>query len=384
MKHSDFHAPDAGRLVLTTDSLQAFVPAPLPPQINYDSDLVLKLSRADSALSELAGVGRHLPNPHLLISPYIQREAILSTRIEGTMANFSDLLRDEIREDVAKQDEDVLEVRNYILALEHGIQRLNQIPLSQRMVRELHEILLKGVRGDSSQLGQFRTRQNYIGLEGTKIEDAIFVPPPPAEMTEAMHVWEVFLNQRDSMPELIQCALIHHQFETIHPFIDGNGRLGRLLITLFLLERKRLSQPLLYLSAFFEAHRSDYYAHLQRVRTDGDWPTWLRFFLQGVTETAKAAAQQAFQLMDVREQYRQQLRGKGKALILLDELFVNPFVTVLRAMSILKVSQPTAGSTIAQLESLGLLEEVTGRSWRRIYLATPIMRIIAPEEADQH
>lgn len=383
MKISDFHAAEAGRLVVTTDQLQAFVPASLPPHITYDNDLVLKLSHADAALSELAGVGRHLPNPHLLISPYIQREAILSTRIEGTMANFSDLLRDEISEGTKKQDEDVLEVRNYILALEFGIRRLDQMPLSLRMVRELHELLLKGVRGESAELGQFRKRQNYIGVEGSRIEAAIFVPPPPVEMMEALHAWELFLNERDSMPELIQCALVHYQFETIHPFIDGNGRLGRLLVTLFLLERGRLSQPLLYLSAFFEAHRNDYYTLLQRVRTDGDWPSWIRFFLQGVAETAKAAAQQAVQLMDIREQYRQRLRGKGKALILLDELFVNPYVTVPRAMSILKVSQPTAQSAISQLQSLGLLEEITGRAWRRMYLAMPVWRIVAPEEADQ-
>lgn len=385
MRAEEYHAPEAGQIIMTSDKCPAFVPASLPPRLSYDDDLVLKLSHADAALSELAGVGRHLPNPHLLISPYIRREAILSTRIEGTMASFSDVLQDELRETAPdKQDEDVVEVRNYIVALEYGIKRLDDIPLSLRLVREMHAHLLKGVRGEQTRPGEFRNRQNYIGQPGAKIEDATFVPPPPAEMMDALQAWERFLHERDTMPDLIQCALLHYQFETIHPFIDGNGRLGRLLIPLFLLERNRLSQPLLYLSAYFEARRSDYYDLLQRVRTEGDWSSWLRFFLQGVTETARAAAREAVQLMDVREEYRQKLRDKGKALVLIDELFVNPFVTVSRAMNILHVTQPTAQSVISQLQAAGLVEEITGRAWRRTYLATPVWRIIAPEEAGEN
>lgn len=381
MKASDFLSSSTGQLVPTTDGQLAFVPAPLPPAIEYDTDLVLRLSHADAALSELAGVGRHLPNPHLLISPYVRREAILSTRIEGTQASFEELLREEINETSPSEDADIREVRNYITALEYGIERLVQLPISLRLVCELHERILAGVRGENTRPGSFRDRQNYIGRPGTRIQDATFVPPPPPEMMEALYTWEPFVHEKNVMPDLIQCALIHHQFETIHPFIDGNGRLGRLLITLFLIERKRLSQPLLYLSAYFEQHRNDYYELLQRVRTEGDWSSWLRFFLQGVIETAGAATNQAIKLMDVREQYRQLLRGKGKALMLLDELFVNPFVTVQRAMSLMNVSQPTAQSTITLLESQGLLEEITGRAWRRMYLAVPVWQVIAPEEA---
>lgn len=383
MKASDFQAPQAGRLVVTTDGQLAFVPAPLPPHIQYDDHLVLALSRADSALSELAGVGRLMPNPHLLVNPYIQREAILSTRIEGTQSSFSELLRHEIGDASTSNDADVREVRNYINALEYGLRRLEDLPISLRLVCELHERVLAGARGENTRPGEFRQWQNYIGLDNSPIQDAIFVPPPPAEMIEALHAWETFNQERDVMPDLIQCALMHHQFETIHPFIDGNGRLGRLLITLFLLERKRLSQPLLYLSAFFEAHRAQYYDLLQRVRTEGAWSLWLHFFLQGVTETAQAAARQASELMDAREQYRHLLRSKGTAVALLDELFVNPFVTVRSAMSALRVSQPTAQSAMTTLETLGLLEEITGRAWRRMYLAMPIWRIVAPEEADQ-
>lgn len=336
-------------------------------------------------MSELAGVGRHLPNPHLLISPYIQREAILSTRIEGTMASLADLLRDEVGEVGERspsKEADIQEVRNYIVALEYGVQRLKELPISLRLVCELHERILARVRGEKTRPGEFRKWQNYIGVEDTPIEEAIFVPPPPTEMLEALYKWEQFLHQRDAMPDLVQCALLHYQFETIHPFIDGNGRLGRLLITLFIIERQRLSQPLLYLSAYFEAHRSRYYDLLQRVRTEGDWLGWLRFFLQGVHETAQAAVKQAGELMDLRELYRRRLRDKNKALMLLDELFVNPFITVARAVKLLNVTQPTAQQAISTLEAQGLLTEISGRSWRRTYLAVPIWHVIAPEEAE--
>lgn len=382
MKASDFRTLTSGRLVPTVEGQLAYVPAPLPPDIAYDTELILRLSKADVALSELAGVGRYLPNPHLLISPYIRREAILSTRIEGTQATFSEVLRDEVIETPKRGSTDLREVNNYVASLEYGVARLDQLPISLRLVCELHERLLAGVRGEATRPGEFRQIQNFIGLDHSRIADAMFVPPPPAEMMDALYDWERFVHMRDALPDLIQCALIHHQFETIHPFIDGNGRLGRLLITLFLLERQRLTQPLLYLSAYFEAHRSDYYALLQRVRTEGQWESWLRFFLQGVFETAQAATQQAAQLMDIRERYRQLLRGKGKALTLLDELFVNPFVTVQRAMTLLGVTQPTAQNAITTLENVGLLEEVTGRAWRRMYLATPVWHVIAPEEAE--
>lgn len=382
MKASDFRTLTSGRLVPTVEGQLAYVPAPLPPNIAYDTELILRLSKADAALSELAGVGRYLPNPHLLISPYIRREAILSTRIEGTQATFSEVLRDEVIETPKRGSTDLREVNNYVASLEYGVARLDQLPISLRLVCELHERLLAGVRGEATRPGEFRQIQNFIGLDHSRIADAMFVPPPPAEMMDALYDWERFVHMRDALPDLIQCALIHHQFETIHPFIDGNGRLGRLLITLFLLERQRLTQPLLYLSAYFEAHRSDYYALLQRVRTEGQWESWLRFFLQGVFETAQAATQQAAQLMDIRERYRQLLRGKGKALTLLDELFVNPFVTVQRAMTLLGVTQPTAQNAITTLENVGLLEEVTGRAWRRMYLATPVWHVIAPEEAE--
>jgi Fic family protein len=374
---ADFQAPQAGRVITTLHGFVAFLPSPLPPRLTYDADLVLALSRADAALSELAGLGRHLPNPHLLIAPYVRREAVLSSRIEGTHASLSDLLLDEAGE-VADHGHaaDIEEVRNYVTALEYGIARLEQLPLSLRLVRELHERLMAGVRGGHATPGEFRRTQNWIGPSGSNPNTAPYVPPPPAEMLEALDLWERFLHERGTMPDLIQCALIHEQFEAIHPFLDGNGRLGRLLITLFLLERGRLSQPLLYLSAYIEAHRLDYYDLLQRVRTHGDWTAWLRFFLTGVAETAQAAMRQASNLMNLRETYRMRLRDKPKALALLDALFLNPYVTVARVTEILHISSPAARSAVQVLQEEGILEEITGRAWRRIYLAAPILRAV--------
>lgn len=375
MNPADFRDPSAGRVIQASGGYTAFVPAPLPPELSYDGGLVLALSRADSALSELSGLGRQLPNPHLLIASYVRREAVLSSRIEGTRASLSDLLLDEADLDPSG-DADVREVRNYVDALEHGLARLGELPLSLRLVRELHERLMQGVRGDRATPGEFRRSQNWIGPAGSTPVTAPYVPPPPDLMMEALGDWEKFLHERDRFPDLVQCAVMHEQFEAIHPFLDGNGRVGRLLITLFLVERGRLSQPLLYLSDYIEAHRQEYYDALQRVRTEGDWPGWLRFFLTGVEETARAAVLQASRLMDLREAYRLRLNRRPNALRLLDELFVNPYLTVARAVRVLNVTAPTARQTISLLQGEGLLDEVTGRSWGRIYLARPILRAI--------
>src|SRR5436309_11963912 len=303
MDPTGFRDPRAGRAVQAPGGYAAFIPAPLPPELVYDSSLVLALSRADAALSELSGLGRHLPDPHLLIAPYVRREAVLSSRIEGTKASLSDLLLDEMENaaSVPREEDDVREVRNYVVALEYGIKRLRDLPLSLRLVRELHARLMKGVRGERATPGEFRRSQNWIGPPGSTPATAPYVPPPPEHMQEALADWERFLHERDKLPDLIQCALMHEQFEAIHPFLDGNGRVGRLLITLFLIERGRLSQPLLYLSAYIERHRSEYYDRLQAVRTDGDWKGWLHFFLAGIEEIAREAVRLAGKLMDLRE-----------------------------------------------------------------------------------
>ena len=375
MNREDFRTPGAGSLVEAAGGYLAFVPAPLPPDLVYDADLVLALSRADAALSELAGLGRRLPNPHLLIAPYVRREAVLSSRIEGTKASLSDLLLDEV-EDERPPDADVKEVRQYVEALEYGIERLRELPISLRLVCEIHERLMRGVRGGHATPGEFRRSQNWIGPPGSTPTTAPYVPPPPDRLMETLSNWETFLHERARFPDLVQCALMHEQFEAIHPFLDGNGRLGRLLIPLFLIERSRLSQPVLYLSAYFEARRHEYYDSLQRLRTEGDWAGWLRFFLAGVEETARDAVAQADKIMDLHESLRRRLRKKPNAAALLDELFANPFITVSRAARLLNVSYPTARQAVAFLQGEGLLEEITGRAWGRLYLARPILDTI--------
>ena len=377
MDPKDFRCAEAGRVVRTAEGYHAFVSAPLPPVIRYDAALALALSRADSALSELSGLGRLLPNPHLLIALYVRREAVLSSRIEGTRATLSDILLDEMDADVPHGDAaDVREVRNHVSALEYGIKRLRTLPLSSRLVRELHARLMKGVRGGYATPGEFRRSQNWIGPRGSTPATAPYVPPPPAEMQRALGGWERFMHVRDEMPDLIQCALMHEHFEAIHPFLDGNGRVGRLLITLFLIERGRLSQPLLYLSAYIEAHRQDYYDLLQRVRTRCDWSGWLLFFLTGVAETARDAIARANDLMALRDKYRLRLKDKPRAVVLLDELFLNPYITVARAAELLKVSNPTARQAVLHLQKADMLKEVSGRKWGQLYLAAPIMKII--------
>ncbi len=374
MDTSTFRSTSAGRIVRTPEGYDAFVPAPLPPDLDYGKDLVLALSRADAGLSELSVAGEQLPNPHLLIAPYLRQEAVLSSRIEGTRTTLSELLMDEV--DAAPPDshpEDLREVRNYIEALEHGLDRLRVLPLSLRFVRELHEHLMRGVRGGHMTPGEFRRSQNWIGPPGSTPATATYVPPPVPEMHEALSDWERFLHDRTSLPDLVQCAIMHEQFEAIHPFLDGNGRVGRLLITLFLTERARLTQPLLYLSAYIEAHRSDYYDALLRVRTDGDWRTWLLFFLTGVRETSVRAAGQAREIMRLREDFRLRVQGKPKALALVDELLRTPYITVAEAQRRLGVTNPTARTAVQTLVAAGLLEEVGERAWRRLYVARPVL-----------
>ena len=378
MNQNDFTGKASGRLVQSPHGFLAFVPHALPPTLEFDVGLALALSKADAALSELSGLGSQLPNPHLLIAPYSRREAVLSSRIEGTKASLSDLLIDEIEDIRAKPEnrDDILEVRNYVRALEYGMRRMADLPLSLRLIREIHAELMTGVRGDRATPGEFRRSQNWIGPAGSTPATAAFVPPPVDEMTACLGEWETFLHVRDVLPDLIQCALMHVQFETIHPFLDGNGRIGRLLITFFLMERQRLAQPLLYLSAFIDAHKSDYYDLLQRVRTHGDWGAWLRYFLQGVTETATAAGQQARELHRLREHYRAQLRDKPNALALVDELFVNPYMTIGRAARVLGKTHPTAKAAITVLEQNRIVRELSGRQWGRFYVCAPILEAI--------
>jgi len=377
MNPTTFREPTAGRPIRAEGGYWAFVPAPLPPTLQWDTVLVTALSRADAALSRLEGVGSQLPNPHLLIDPYARREAVLSSRIEGTQASLSDILLDEIDPGrVEASRDDIREVRNYVDALEFGIQRLQELPLSVRLVRELHRVLMQGVRGDHATPGELRVSQNWIGPPGSTIDSAAYVPPPPHEMLQALGDWERFLHDRDSLPDLIQCALMHEQFEAIHPFLDGNGRVGRLLITLFLMERGRMTRPLLYLSAYFESNRAAYYDSLQAVRTHGAWRDWLMFFLTGVQLVATKASDQAAELAAMRERYRGLVSGRSRASALVDELFRAPITNAASAARRLGVSDPTARAAISALEDVGLLEEFTGRAWGKTWIARPVLEIL--------
>jgi Fic family protein len=323
-------------------------------------------------------VGRLLPNPHLLIAPYVAREAVLSSRIEGTEASLSDLLINDVDASriAREKHEDVREVRNHVTALEYGIRRMKKLPLSLRLVREIHARLMQGVRGNSATPGEFRRSQNWIGASNSTLTTATYVPPPVNEMQGCLDQWERFLHRREAIPDLVQCALMHEHFEAIHPFLDGNGRVGRLLVTLFLIERGRLSQPLLYLSAYIERHRTRYYELLQRVRTHGDWPAWVLYFLNGVETAGAEAARQAARLLDIRERYRGQADSIPRAAALIDQLLVNPYMTVARAQQLLKVSNPTARSLVERLVRRRILSAVGEREWGRLYVCHAILKII--------
>jgi Fic family protein len=385
MKPADFHKASGKVIKIGTDQY-AFVPAPLPPVIEYDAKLVLALSRADTALSALDGLPRQLPVATLLVGPYLRREAVLSSRIEGTEAGISDLLLDEAEpapEQRAKLPGDVLEVRNYVMALEQGIEKMKGLPLSLRLVREIHRLLMSDVGGTRARGGEFRTTQNWIGPPGSRLETASFVPPPPPEMKTALHDWERFVHQRDLVPDLIQCALMHQQFETIHPFVDGNGRIGRILITLFLIDRGRLAHPILYLSEYLEANRQEYYERLQRVRTHGDWSGWLHYFLAGVAETSRRGAALAGELVKLREKVRAKVQSRPRALQLVDRLFVNPYVTAANVAALLQVSAPTARGLIELLESAGILKEITRRAWGRMWVARGVLAVMEKRKPGQ-
>src|SRR5205814_96999 len=265
---------------------------PLPPVLEWTPQLVRALSDADRLTGRLAGEGGRLANPHLLIRPFVRREAVLSSRIEGTQATLGELLAAEAGAAVDRSPADLREVANYVTALEHGVKRLTTLPLSLRLTRELHAKLMTGVRGGHATPGEFRTSQNWIGAPGSTLSNATYVPPPPDMLMDCLSAWEKFLHER-SLPVLVQAALMHVQFEAIHPFLDGNGRVGRLLITLFLVEREVLPTPLLYLSAFFEATRADYYGALQGVHERGEWEDWLVYFLNGVARQSEDALSRA-------------------------------------------------------------------------------------------
>lgn len=362
----------------------AFVPDPLPRHIDLNSSLVYLLDQASRAVATLAGIGETLPNPHLLIRPFVRREAVLSSRIEGTQASISDLFLFEAAGE-RRAHGDVKEVANYVRAVDYGLDRLGELPLSMRLVNEIHAKLLAGVRGGERAAGQIRTRQVWIGPDGTTIQQARFVAPPPGHLPELLGDWEKFLHEDLQVPPLIQCAMMHYQFEAIHPYIDGNGRIGRLLITLFLCAKDVLPTPLLYLSAYFDRHRNEYYDRLYDVSAAGDWEHWLRFFLQGVAEQAKDALLRSRRVRALQDKYRLVLQAggaSGNALRLLDELFAHPFMTVPFAHRLLGISQQGARNILERLRQAGIVHPDETK-WPRMYVTTELLQAIeAPVAAE--
>lgn len=356
----------------------AFVPAPLPPDpsVAFDAEAIDLLSRADQALGKLDGVATLLPNPDLFVGMYVRKEALLSSQIEGIDSTLDEIIRFEEGDKPAegKRLHDTAEVVNYVRALKLGIRRLADLPLSLRLIREIHAELLRGVRGEGKAPGEFRVTQNWIGARGADPAKATFVPPPVADMKSALDSLEKFLHERHEHPErahhpvIIECALVHAQFETIHPFLDGNGRLGRLLIALLLHERRVLSQPLLYISLYLKGNRLEYYDRLTAVRKSGDWEGWIKFFLKGVEQTGLEAVETAKKVLAFREQAVRTASALGPTeLKVLEFLFGHPLTDIQTAQKHLGVSYNTAAAAIGKLQTANLLKETTGRQRNRIF-----------------
>ncbi len=366
-----------GRLIRCPGGYRAYVPSPLPPPIEWSAGLAAALSAADRAVGRLAGEGRRLPNPHLLIRPFVRREAVLSSRIEGTQATLGELLAAEAGAAVERSPEDLREVGNYVVALEYGVERLPKLPLSLRLVHELHERLMRGVRGDAATPGEFRRSQNWIGPAGCTLADASFVPPPPGHLMACLGAWEKFLHD-DTQPPLVQAALAHSQFEALHPFLDGNGRVGRLLITLLLVAKGVLPSPLLYLSAWFEATRPEYYARLSAVTERGEWEEWLGYFLAGTAGQAEDALGRLQRIDELLSHWRGRLaktpsRLPEKAVELFAE---NPYWTVNKLAVRLDVAFTTAQRAIDRLESAGIVTRASEKKRNRVYCAGALLAIL--------
>ena len=384
MRPASFTEQAPGRVVRVGEgktAYWAFVPDPLPPRMAYTPRLIRRLSEADRAVGELAGLGRALSNPWLLVQPLLRREAVLSSRIEGTEANLDDVYAYEagVRKHLPP---DVHEVHNYVRALQYGLRRLETLPVSLRLVRELHRILVEGVRGAHATPGEFRRSQNWIGPPGCTLNEATFVPPPPMYLMETLDAWEKYLHREDeSHPPLVRLAFIHYQFEAIHPFLDGNGRIGRLLLVLLMMDWKLLPLPLLYLSPYFEKHRDAYYEHLLRVSTHGAWEDWVAFFLRGVVEQAQDALWRMKRLQDLHLAWRDQVtrkRASANLLKLVDLLFEKPVLTVRDVSEALGITHPGAQRLLHRLVAEGILEEPKQR-YRRQFRAKSILEVLAVE-----
>jgi len=365
----------AGRYIQQSTGYRAFIPTALPPipAIQLDGELRDLLSKADRALGRLDGSIQTLPHPDLFVAMYVRKEAVLSSQIEGTQSSLQDVLAAEARVLAPDRPQDVDEVFNYIRAMNYGLKRLQTLPVSVRLIREIHEKLVSGVRGHHLTPGELRTSQNWIGPPNCTLSEATFVPPPPHEVAGALGDLERFIHHDTSLPLLIRIGLIHAQFETIHPFLDGNGRVGRLLITFLLCEREVLLKPVLYLSHYFKQYRQDYYDHLQAVRESGDWEMWLRFFLSGIFEVSQQASETARRILALRERHRDLITGKlgraaGNGHKVLEHLYQHPIVSSKAVQELIGTTYPAANNLVRQLVEHRVLYEITGRKRNRLFM----------------
>jgi len=381
----------SGRYIKQPTGYRAFIPAPLPPEppIKLEGELQALLSQADRALGRLDGSIQTLPYPDLFVAMYVRKEAVLSSQIEGTQSSLQDVLAAEARVFSSNRPSDVGEVFNYVGAMNYGLERLKGLPVSIRLIREIHEKLLTGVRGQHMTPGDLRTSQNWIGPGGCTLAEATFVPPPPYEVPIALSDLERFLHAETSLPFLIKIGLAHAQFETIHPFLDGNGRVGRLLITFLLCEKEVLLKPVLYLSYFFKRYRKQYYEHLQAVRNEGSWERWLSFFLRGVYEVSQQATNIARQILSLREQHRQLItnqlgRTAGNGHRLLEHLYQSPIVSTTDVRDLIGTTYPAANNLVIRLVEQGILQEFTGQKRNRRFIYMEYVRLFhdVPQEAD--
>ena len=342
-------------------------------------ELSLALSSADRALARLDGATLNLPNPNLFVYGFMRQEAVLSSQIEGTQASLQDVLEYEARGDSIGKTDDLTDVLNYLTAMRWGLEELKEIPVCLRLIKGLHARLLAEGRGSDRSPGEFRNDQNWIGAPGYAIEEATYVPPAVTVMQEALNQWERFLHEEKRLPPLIKCALVHAQFETIHPFWDGNGRLGRMIVTFLLCSERILAQPLLYLSLFFKKHREDYYALLQATRDDGNWEDWIIFFLRGVSVTSKIALQAAYEITKLRDRLLKDAHGNmrsRKASLLADKLFESPYLTVPKVTTMIDASYPTANSVVDEYQDAGYLDQVGSGQRDRVFAFTPYLDIL--------
>jgi Fic family protein len=373
---------ESGKNIRQLEGYTAFIPHDLPPipPIEFDDELRTLLSVADRAVARLDGSIEALPNAELFVFMYVRKEAVLSSQIEGTQASLGDVLEVEAKIFDPLRPNDTEEILNYVEALNYGLDRLGSLPLSLRLIREIHERLMQGVRGQHATPGEFRRTQNWIGPQGATLRTAAFIPPPPHELPRLLGAFETFLHAADHLPLLIRLGLIHAQFETLHPFLDGNGRVGRLLITFCLCKQSELAKPVLYLSHYLKQHRSQYYDLLQATRTDGAWEPWLKFFLTGVAEVAREASDTAKFIIQMREDHRGKLvdeLGKGAAngLRLLETLYRRPIFTVNAVADILGLSAQAANNLTERLVKLNLLREITGNKRNRVFRYDPYIKL---------